>query len=1115
MNINQVSAYVNRMNKDGSQGGGTVFSGLGKKGQIIQGTIAHIASQITIDFHGTEVNVAKNSIKDAKVGDARRFQIMDISKAGLVLKEIDDRNDAEDIHVQASTKVVANNYAFSEQLEKTSDAVNAQTQANEDLAILSGEDCQKLEEEEDSLTKNTKEYIERAVERNKEEKAKNMQNMQEGLAFRKEMKESLKKQAALGFTELKSVGELKHALEDVGIPATPENLAKVSSALDMSEAALEMTDQTKYYLISQKLSPTIEHLYQGKYTVFSGGSDGEQAGAFEDYKEQITGILRESGFYTEKGLADAKWLFEKELPINAATLKQLEDMSRIADEMTPERILDQVIYAMTAGLEPKEAVLDDRAFLVAKGTVERLKNISDTAIIKVADYLMAHPDQESIRTKKGTMSLKENDETVPANLQMFMREEEQLSESRNDEIPYLADPDASDEKRLQIAFKRQIEEIRQKMTIRAAVIMEQKGIHVETEALDTVVKELRQMENDYTVKQLGETKESFNEPELNRLQETLQKTEEISKGFSGALGSSVRRQQLLTMNELHSAVSSATLNRSEWKGTYETVCTQVRADLGDSIQKAFKGIPALLKDVGIEDTEANQRAARILGYNSMEITKENINEVKMFDAKVNDIISNMKPTTVLELIRRGDDPLDTPLDELNQKLKEINAEKNVTSEEKYSRFLWQMEKDGKISEEERTGYIGVYRLLHQIESSEGTVIGAMIESGRDFTLGNLLTQVRIRKSGGIDAKVDDQSGARESVRLNASITDQIQKGFTGNKADAGAGDDDSGEAEREYQSRLIREAMDEISPSKLYEITDGDMEKLLNVSVERFAEQLKGASGNQELRDAYYENLASELREELKDTDAAEELLVKLQTPNTVENLLAAKNILENDSNIYREIYGRKKVLSKEREEELNEVIDRFEDSVDEEALLQRNCEQAEKIMEEVLTKSMESADIEFEDLQNIRSLSRGLRLQTAFRRSKSYDIPIRTGDTITSLNLTIVRGADETGKVQISMEDGKFGHISLDFKVVKSSVKGLVLCEERQGYETLRADEEKLDRAIENAGFSVKNISYGMDFKSRNELLDETAEEEQTDTKELYRLSKVLVRQITALIKG
>ena len=98
-------------------------------------------------------------------------------------------------------------------------------------------------------------------------------------------------------------------------------------------------------------------------------------------------------------------------------------------------------------------------------------------------------------------------------------------------------------------------------------------------------------------------------------------------------------------------------------------------------------------------------------------------------------------------------------------------------------------------------------------------------------------------------------------------------------------------------------------------------------------------------------------------------------------------------------------------------------------------------------------------------------------------------------------------------MEDGNCGNISMDFKLSGSTVKGFVLCDERGGFEALKDGEGILRENIENAGFQVRNISYGMDFKSRNELLNSQIETQETDTAHLYQISKMLVRYVKSVI--
>lgn len=67
---------------------------------------------------------------------------------------------------------------------------------------------------------------------------------------------------------------------------------------------------------------------------------------------------------------------------------------------------------------------------------------------------------------------------------------------------------------------------------------------------------------------------------------------------------------------------------------YETLMTAPRTDMGDSIQKAFRNVDDILNDLGVEATEENRRAVRILGYNGIEITEDSIIQMKAADEEV-------------------------------------------------------------------------------------------------------------------------------------------------------------------------------------------------------------------------------------------------------------------------------------------------------------------------------------------------------------------------------------------------------------------------------------------------------------------------------------------------
>lgn len=1090
MNIQDISIYGGTVGGTGNKCPGASFLGIGNKGDIVQGKVTKVGNHVSLNFNGIEVTVAKGAVRGAREGEVRNFQITDISSDSIVLKEVGQIEAVEAVRKPSSTSVAPSNYSFAECLEASAEVAQAKETASESLSVLNGEDYEKIEQEEGSLAEKTKECVERAVERRKEKKEWYAERQQEAEELRKELREGLAKQQAAGFLAQKSEAQIRNMLQEAGIPVTSSNLEKVVAALGMSQAALDVTDQAKAYIIGQDLEPTIENLYQGRYSALKTVSGNMQD--FEGYRQQIEKILEECGRQDEAGRQDAQWLFANELPVNETTLGKLDLLNQVADKMTPDKVLEQIVFAMMAGASPKDAVLDDREFVIARDVIQDFQKVDDSTIFRAAGQMVRNQveNREAGGNSQGEFII---------NLAFLrnIQNQPEVAMPKDMVIPAVFSKGMTPEEIHQVTLKRQLEEIRQKMTLQSAAAMEKNGIHIETEPLENIIRSLRELENAYYSSQVGQ-KDSVAEPgQMDLLQETLGKTADIANSHAALLGSGVRRQELLTVNELHAAARSQTANRNDWNGVFEKVSTQARADLGDSIQKAFEGIPALLEEIGLEDTKANERAVRILGYNQAEITKENIEQVKIFDEKVNRVIDNMKPSAVLELIRRGENPLDMPLDELNRELEQIRQEKDISDEERYSRFLWQMEKSGNIDENERKGYIGVYRLLNQLQKTDGAVIGAVMQTGQEMTLGNLLTQARTRKKAGINSVVDDTRGMNEGGQFKNSITEQIREGFSG------------------YYQHLAQDALSEVTPAALKEMTDGDMEKLLHTSLERFCEDLKQASGNQELKKEFFEEQAKELREVLGDSEQAQEYLSNLQIPQTVENLLAATAALQENYTPYKECYGRKNVLPKEKQEKFEEIVDSIEEAIGNPEDLTGKCEEAEKIMGEILTKSYEQADITLEDLSSLRKLGQGIHLQGMLRHSQSYDIPIRTGDTVTSLNLTLIHGSEESGKIQISMEDGASGNISMDFKLAGSRVKGLVLCDQRQGFEALQGQKEALEKALEAAGYQIKNISYGMDFKERNELLNEQVPGKEAGTAQLYQIAKILVRSVAAVVRA
>jgi hypothetical protein len=180
-------------------------------------------------------------------------------------------------------------------------------------------------------------------------------------------------------------------------------------------------------------------------------------------------------------------------------------------------------------------------------------------------------------------------------------------------------------------------------------------------------------------------------------------------------------------------------------------------------------------------------------------------------------------------------------------------------------------------------------------------------------------------------------------------------------------------------------------------------------------------------------------------------------------------------------------------------------------------------MMEEVLKKSYDSPGMTYEDIQSLKRLGQGIALGRQMVQRHSYDVPIETGDTVTSLNITLIQGEDDSGRVQIFIpsfrddsEDSAEGHgeVSVEFRVSGEEIKGLILCGDRATYDRLSEQRDALTDSMEENGFRIKALSYGLDQKSRMDIGEESPGR-RVPTPRLYRLAKLTVNHMVTLFQN
>lgn len=1050
------------------------------KGEVIEGKILKVADKISIDFNGKEMTVPKSAIPDAKEGELRHFEVMNVSNENITLKEIESSEDTKDNEENTGivcTTVETDRSALQEHLEKTKeenyDFEEAQKILDDILSRMTEADYKALTEEGISPESYMLDQLDKALNRIKEQITINQKNVEGQIEKNIDYKEQLQKIGVANLCDSPYTRKIAEKLLNANLPVTKENIEKIAEALNLSKTAQNLSDKAIGYILDKELEPTIENLYQATYSGYQGNGKITES-VWKEISSQAEVIIENAGMeINDKTRNCARWLIENNLPLTTESLENYYSLEDIRSNYSEETVLDKIIETVATGVEPTKTFLENIDSKINK-ILDKLETVTDTAIEKTVE------------------------ENKKINLVNLIKAQEEI-----DQINKVGEKIPAQQIELgieTITAKRQLEEIRLKMTVEAGNKLLAKGIRLDTTELAKVVESLKEMEDSYYKNLLKEGRVSDSNENLEILKETSEKVEQLKEAPSYVLGTTFHTRTAQTVTTLHENASNIKSQLEKANVSYEALSTEIRSDLGDSIEKAFQNVNSILDSMEMDQTKENQRAVKILGYNSMEITEQSINDIKAYDSQVNNLMKELHPAVTVELIKRNINPLNTPIEQLNQQIKEIKGSLGITEEEKYSKYLWKLDKNQELTQEERKAYVGIYRLLNNIEKTNGAAVGSVLNAGEEVTLNNLLRAVRTKKSGGIDKTIDDTFGTLESLTFKKeTITDQIYSAFHSNAND------------------IIDHIIDVISPEKLKEISEGmgetteeKLTKILDIPLENLGEKFSEFETKEEqLETEYNKQKVEEIKNIAQNSQKELSFLTQVGIEPSISSLQAAQYLLSEESPVFKEINGYLKntSLTKEKEETKN-ILEELEDSISNDTQLQENYKKLEENVKEILSKEYESPIITAEDISQLKLLGNTVQLMQSLSKQEHYEIPIQVGESITNVRLTVIRGAKEAGKVHINVNSETLGNIEGELSINKEKVKGFFLCDSRIGLETLQEEKTELGSRLKEIGLDLDQMNYSLNRKVKD-FYTSNQTDEKTNTKILYQAAKILIKTI------
>ncbi|MGN0312202.1 MAG: DUF6240 domain-containing protein [Lachnospiraceae bacterium] len=880
----------------------------------------------------------------------------------------------------------------------------------------------------------------------------------------------------------------------------------VTSAYEMAQKLTTPTREEICYLVGNELEPSIGNFYQAQSMV-SGMEESGQKNVVqidEDLAEKIRQRMSELAIeVTPESLERATYMVQNGVDLTRENYDYVLQLEQVQMPLSEETILQSMNQAVVLGRTASAGML-------LPGYSWQERAISAEEIVNTATT----EDLERL--------IQEDKEITVANLaeSILYRTREGAGETSGviQSGDSLQTPETENAYRL-VSARRTLEQVRLYMSAQANLSLLKQGIHIETEPLEQLVEELKSQEEALKEVLYGSSSSVEAADGEQQFTDTTQAIQEMKNAPAYVLGFvSMDESLFLAHRTAKQAAQNITAQADYEKvnGAYETMMTKVRTDLGDSMQKAFRNVDDILEDLGLETSAANQRAVRILAYNQTELTIDNIAAMKQKDEQVQTLFHAMTPKVVLSMIREGYNPLDHTLEEINEKAKEIRSTQDEKDTERYSKFLVEMEQQGEISAQERDSFVGIYRLLRQVEKSDGAAVGAVVLSGEKLTMRNLMTQVRTMKSGGIDMAADDKTGERAQEYVpDLSITQQV---------------------EAAYESSCVENALYEITPGKLLfakqqneaggDLMDLTPEQLLSAMRESAKEEV-----------SYEQQVAEESRQQIREAYTTlnnnrdlEELFRQLDVPKSAENIQAVADFMKDRNKLYKSLYGRQTThadLMEEVADIKQDIWENFSEAVktpEDMAKAQMTlAETAEQVMEGMLDQE----DVSALDIRQMQMESRQLSILSELGKKEEYAVPVLVADEMGCVSLKIVRGKEEKGKVCITTQTETLGKVAAEFSVTTGGIKGYIATDTQAAQRKLEEADETLcsefTEELAKAGVNLDGEPSVAYVTSKNLSLEQfyrgsgTGETtgSQVQTRTLYTVARVFLKSLTGINAG
>ncbi len=808
--------------------------------------------------------------------------------------------------------------------------------------------------------------------------------------------DQIKMNIAKGGGDISKMGGLSDA-EIEAMSSSYTQAIQMEQSLDKT-----ISDEQAAYLVKNNLEPTIENLYNAKYSAPS-----DNATALSD--EAVVSLLTK--------LADS-------LDSMIASV----EASNSSDTVTT----DQLQTSMETMIKQDVPLTSDNLSYMAQ--LQTYEKPDENTINQAISDIVAEGKQAS---------------------QAYLIEGYSLMDQAREAVNTIQSMDFNE--LFDVKSRITLTEVQLSMTVEATFTMMKNGMEVNTSDLDDLLTKLKAQEKSLLdVLLTGKTDEETS-ANVDLYKSTMEQVSTIESAPLASLGRFTNISQE-TLSRVYEVSVNVTAEYQRMEATYEAVGTEVRSDLGDNIQKAFQNVDTILTDLGLETTESNKKAVRVLAYNNMSITTDSVTTMKNATELVTRTFKNMTPALVSEMIKQGKNPLDMTMEELCSTTNDIKSQLGSTSEENsFSEFLWKMEHTGGISEEDRSSFIGIYRLLNTIDKTDGAAIGALISTGTDITMRNLMTAVHSTRDSGREYEVSDKVGALDQLIVqDLSITEQIEKAFLTNRC---------------------QDAKEAMTPAAMLALTT---DKILEMDPDAFATAMENADTSS-VDEAYTASQTAAIKVAYSSYEKVAQILENYNIPSSANMINAITAMYENNNQMVKNLYSK---YSEQTNMDIDYLIaetwERFGQACKTPEEMADAQEALADIAENVMKKMVEVEDVNTIDMNGMQMIISQCKADNIMaRENETYHIPIMVADEAGNLNLRIVHGNGQSGLVKMALSMESTGTISTTFRYEAGQVDASVDFDNADTREAFANQAPLIAQTMQE----TSGLSFSFSFGIKNQL--------------------------------